>query len=89
VRTLGLGPHLLDTQYRMHPAIAEFPNAAFYGERLRDAVTVQDRRAPAGLPWPDVDRPVVFVECRCAARALTVLLRNSGTPVCCSSLACF
>lgn len=27
---------LLDTQYRMHPAIAKFPNAQFYEERLKN-----------------------------------------------------
>jgi hypothetical protein len=62
VRLAALGHPvvLLDTQYRCHPAIAAVPNAAFYGGRLRDGVS-PEQRAPlmpalAGLP------PVSWVE---------------------------
>lgn len=32
--------HLLDTQYRMHPAISEFPRKIFYGGYLKDGPNV-------------------------------------------------
>lgn len=35
--------HLLDTQYRMHPAISKYPNTQFYNEELKDGVTAQER----------------------------------------------
>ncbi|CAM9411329.1 unnamed protein product [Chrysoparadoxa australica] len=33
--------HLLDTQYRMHPAISAFPRRAFYGSQLQDGPNVK------------------------------------------------
>ncbi|KAI3613910.1 hypothetical protein CBS9595_004087 [Malassezia furfur] len=50
---------LLDEQFRMHPALAAFPNAAFYGGALRDAPSTHARaplasafaaHAPDGTP---------------------------------------
>lgn len=45
----GHPTHLLDTQYRMHPAISQHPAALFYDGRLRDAPQLLpgsgDRRA--------------------------------------------
>lgn len=34
---------LLDEQYRMHPAIAAFPSARWYGGRVRSGVTAEER----------------------------------------------
>ena len=34
-----VSPHLLDTQYRMHPALSEYPSTAFYEGLLKDGVT--------------------------------------------------
>ncbi|PNG93948.1 Regulator of nonsense transcripts 1, partial [Tetrabaena socialis] len=42
----GISPMLLDTQYRMHPAISAFPSAFFYGGRLKDGVVAADKPAP-------------------------------------------
>lgn len=36
-------PVMLDTQYRMHPQISEFPRNKFYGGLLKDGITAQDR----------------------------------------------
>ena len=44
----GLCPLLLSTQYRMHPAIAAFPSAQFYGGRLHSFPRPADRPAPPG-----------------------------------------
>jgi hypothetical protein len=56
----GMDFVLLDTQYRMHPAISDFPNRCFYNGQLRDGVGANDRRSPSlGFPTPllflDVD----------------------------------
>ena len=45
----GITPHLLDTQYRMHPSIAAFPSAMFYGNRLKTGLTPQERPLPAPI----------------------------------------
>jgi regulator of nonsense transcripts 1 len=39
----GLQPSLLAVQYRMHPAIAVWPNQHFYLGRLMDGVSAADR----------------------------------------------
>lgn len=49
----GWPAHLLQVQYRMHPAISSFPNACFYRSRLVDSDYVQHRATPAWLPDPN------------------------------------
>lgn len=39
---------VLDTQYRMHPAIAVFPSREFYASKLLDAPGMAQRMA---APW--------------------------------------
>ncbi|CAD7698666.1 unnamed protein product [Ostreobium quekettii] len=60
----GLEPLLLDTQYRMHPAISEFPSHWFYDGRLATGVQSSSRPPPAGVAWPRADVPVLLVTCR-------------------------
>ncbi|KAL6763891.1 P-loop containing nucleoside triphosphate hydrolase protein [Haematococcus lacustris] len=52
---------LLQVQYRMHPALASFPSAHFYGGRVRDGVTALQRPAPPGLRWPSPLQPIMFL----------------------------
>ena len=58
---MGIEPMLLDTQYRMHPAISDFPNHTFYEGRLVDGITAADRPNPAGLLWNDWEVPMAFL----------------------------
>ncbi|CUS22551.1 LAQU0S06e00628g1_1 [Lachancea quebecensis] len=50
-------PHMLDTQYRMHPAISEFPIEKFYEGKLKDGVTSEDKK------WPGIAYPLFFYQC--------------------------
>ncbi|EIE21783.1 P-loop containing nucleoside triphosphate hydrolase protein, partial [Coccomyxa subellipsoidea C-169] len=59
----GLGPVLLDMQYRMHPLIAEFPSARFYQGKLKTGISAEERPLPQGLAWPNPGCPVMMVEC--------------------------
>jgi hypothetical protein len=47
---------MLDTQYRMHPAISAFPSLTFYNSDLKDG-TVHLRRSWISLSNRDVARP--------------------------------
>lgn len=58
---MGIEPMLLDTQYRMHPAISDFPNRTFYEGRLVDGITPAERPNPAGLLWNDWEVPMAFL----------------------------
>ncbi len=40
---LSWSVQMLDTQYRMHPRIAEFPAATFYAGKLLNGDNVEDR----------------------------------------------
>jgi len=57
----GVPPYMLDTQYRMHPAIAMFPSDLFYGGKLLNGVSPPERRPLAGFPWPREEFPVAFI----------------------------
>eukprot|EP00884_Botryococcus_braunii_P001927 jgi/Botrbrau1/11735/Bobra.0195s0062.1 len=58
----GHKPYLLEVQYRMHPLIAQFPSAAFYGSQLQSAPLPEDRLPPAGFKWARPELPVAFIE---------------------------
>jgi len=75
----GLEPLLLDTQYRMHPAIAAFPSAQFYANRLISAVSPEDRPRPAGLAWPSPQSPIAFVSLAGGERRKVLSAVGEGT----------
>lgn len=56
-------PHMLDTQYRMHPVISEFPRMRFYGGSLKDGVTDADKS------WPGVAHPLFFLRCEAGSES--------------------
>lgn len=58
----GLEPVLLTEQYRMHPKIAEFASASFYGNRIVSRTPASDRPLPEGFDWPNRQIPVAFVD---------------------------
>ena len=66
-------PHMLDTQYRMHPAISEFPRRKFYEEKLIDGIDAEARKMD-GIP----EIPLYFWDTKGAAREQSVrnLLRE-------------
>ena len=63
---LGVTPDLLDRQYRMHPDLAAFPSAKFYGGRVASDPAPADRPPPPGMDWvlsrSRSPYPVLFVE---------------------------
>ena len=60
---LGVRPHRLQIQYRMHPAISSFPSDCFYEGTLANGVTNTDRLREEHLfVWPNPSRPVLFYD---------------------------
>jgi regulator of nonsense transcripts 1 len=61
---LKIRPVLLQVQYRMHPALAQFPSDTFYQGVLQNGVTAEERRCPPTLQmqlhWPVPDKPLFF-----------------------------
>lgn len=52
---------LLQVQYRMHPALSEFPSNSFYEGTLQNGVTMAERIQPGlNFPWPQPDKPMLF-----------------------------
>jgi regulator of nonsense transcripts 1 len=49
---LGVRPIRLGVQYRMHPALSEFPSNMFYEGALQNGVTVAERTPPPPPPPP-------------------------------------
>lgn len=64
-------PHMLDTQYRMHPKISEFPIMKFYNGQLKDGVTSEQKS------WPDINYPLFFYQCNHGAET-KVMNRQRG-----------
>jgi len=58
---LGVKPVRLLTQYRMHPALAEFSSNYFYEGTLQNGVSSRERTPErAKFPWPNPDYPMFF-----------------------------
>ena len=58
---LGIRPIRLEVQYRMHPALAEFPSQTFYEGSLQNGVTLAERQVDhLDFPWPRKDLPLFF-----------------------------
>ena len=59
---LGIRPIRLQVQYRMHPALSQFPSSVFYEGSLQNGVNPSDRSA-SGFNWPVPDKPMFFYKC--------------------------
>jgi len=57
----GVPPVALDTQYRMHPAIAAYPSKQFYQGWLKSGVPGSLRPPPKGIQWPIPQAPLAFL----------------------------
>jgi superfamily I DNA and/or RNA helicase len=53
---------MLDTQYRMHPALIEFPSRVFYNGLLKSGVTPAQRPTPGEIQFVDKRNPLMFVD---------------------------
>jgi len=53
----NIGAHFLDTQYRMHPKIAQFPSQTFYGGKLKSGTTHESRKPI----WKFIQEPAAFL----------------------------
>ncbi|KAK2077040.1 hypothetical protein QBZ16_005268 [Prototheca wickerhamii] len=88
-KRLELPVLLLDTQYRMHPAMARFPSARFYDGRLKSGVEASDRPPALGLARPGANSagastpaasPLFFEEGRGVERAAAGQRDDSRSP---------
>jgi len=65
---IGNRPIRLQVQYRMHPALSEFPSNMFYEGSLQNGVTETDRQllnlpgfsGKEDFPWPVPSKPMFF-----------------------------
>lgn len=65
---IGNRPIRLQVQYRMHPALSEFPSNMFYEGSLQNGVTEADRQllnlpdytGKEDFPWPQPNKPMFF-----------------------------
>ena len=58
---LGVRPYRLQVQYRMHPALSEFPSNVFYEGALQNGVSASERASGGvAFPWPNPSRPSMF-----------------------------
>ena len=65
---IGSRPIRLQVQYRMHPALSEFPSNMFYEGSLQNGVTEADRQllsmpgftGKEDFPWPVPNKPMFF-----------------------------
>jgi len=59
--SLGVMPYMLDTQFRMHPALGKFPSDAFYDKQLKNGTPRAMRPTPIGFNWPQPNVPICYV----------------------------
>lgn len=81
----GVPSLLLTTQYRMHPAIAQFPSLRFYGGKVSSGVSDVDRPFLQQFPWPSNKIPVALIDCngkeeRVSSSPISLSENSNGGP---------
>jgi regulator of nonsense transcripts 1 len=62
LENLNINSIMLDTQYRMHPALIDFPSKVFYNGLLQSGVTSQQRPTPKEIQFINKQIPLMFVD---------------------------
>jgi superfamily I DNA and/or RNA helicase len=62
LENLNLNSIMLDTQYRMHPALIHFPSKVFYNDLLKSGVTPEQRPTPKEIKFINKNIPLMFVD---------------------------
>ncbi|CAF0846345.1 unnamed protein product [Adineta steineri] len=62
LENLNINSIMLDTQYRMHPSLIDFPSKIFYNGLLKSGVTSEQRPTPTEITFINKDIPLMFVD---------------------------
>lgn len=82
---LDCRPIRLKIQYRMHPALSEFPSNFFYEGALQNGISERERQTNSSFHWPNPNLPLLFwnssgIE-ELGSTGLSYLNRNEATNV--------
>ena len=59
---LQIHSFILDAQYRMHPALIDFPSKVFYHGLLKSGVIHEQRPTPKEIQFSNENIPLMFVD---------------------------
>lgn len=62
LENLHINSIMLDTQYRMHPSLIDFPSRMFYNGLLQSGVTAEQRPRPKEIEFININIPLMFVD---------------------------
>jgi superfamily I DNA and/or RNA helicase len=58
---VGIDTCLLQTQFRMHSSISEYPNCTFYDNKIENDSSTNNRMLIPGFAWPNKNFNVAFI----------------------------
>ncbi|CAF4882758.1 unnamed protein product, partial [Rotaria sp. Silwood2] len=59
---LNINSIMLDTQYRMHPSLIDFPSKVFYDGSLKTGIKPEQRPIPQEIKFINKQIPLMFVD---------------------------
>ncbi|CAM4762660.1 unnamed protein product [Rotaria magnacalcarata] len=62
LENLNINSIMLDTQYRMHPALIDFPSKIFYDDALKTGIKPEQRPTPQEINFINKQIPLMFVD---------------------------